>query len=429
MSSSSSDSSHLYDSSSSSSPGADAVRRSSRRRSDAFLTDSAHKSPRDGYTSPRNRKAQNSKVVSDLLANITRGTKASERWASLRMAAVTGAPKRVMARALAQRKTHAASPAAGSGRKEDGAIGKTPPKTAFHAMLQALAKDQKTKQRDRATAALELNPEQRHRMYPPLVHFPAKPPGRSVPVPSHRRMTRDRVHGMVKFSTVAAGERHSAAITASGKLFVWGGGEDGVLGVGTQAGYSVPVLVRDLSRLVVTGVACGDAHTLACTSDGMAFAWGSNRHGQLGISPDAFLVAASPMAVEPLNHELVTDVAAGEGHSLFLTAGMTLWSTGDNRGGQLGLGDRQPRFVPECVTRGLHNTAKVFGVAAGASHSACVDNRGICYTWGYGANGRLGHGDTNDRLEPTPVAAFAKLRSKYTFLLRDVSTKVAEARR
>ena len=80
-------------------------------------------------------------------------------------------------------------------------------------------------------------------------------------------------------------------------------------------------------------------------------------------------------------------------------------------------------------TRGLHNTAKVFGMAAGASHSACVDNRGICYTWGYGANGRLGHGDTNDRLEPTPVAAFAKLRSKYTFLLRDVTTKVAEARR
>jgi hypothetical protein len=44
----------------------------------------------------------------------------------------------------------------------------------------------------------------------------------------------------------------------------------------------------------------------------------------------------------------------------------------------------------------------VFLVAAGPSHCLAITLPGDAYTWGAGANGRLGHGDSHSR--PTPTA-------------------------
>ena len=41
--------------------------------------------------------------------------------------------------------------------------------------------------------------------------------------------------------------------------------------------------------------------------------------------------------------------------------------------------------------------------AAGRSHSAAVTEDGALWTWGYGGNGQLGHGDEEDHLVPTLV--------------------------
>ena len=42
-------------------------------------------------------------------------------------------------------------------------------------------------------------------------------------------------------------------------------------------------------------------------------------------------------------------------------------------------------------------------VVCGADFTMAVDDKRDLYSWGLGAYGNLGHGDTNNRSEPTPV--------------------------
>ena len=53
---------------------------------------------------------------------------------------------------------------------------------------------------------------------------------------------------------------------------------------------------------------------------------------------------------------------------------------------------------------GVHVT----GMAAGAHHTLALSDAGHLYSWGLGGNGRLGHGDTEPRLLPTPIAALVQ---------------------
>ena len=42
-------------------------------------------------------------------------------------------------------------------------------------------------------------------------------------------------------------------------------------------------------------------------------------------------------------------------------------------------------------------------VSAGPSHAVAISIKGDCFTWGSGADGRLGHGDDHNRASPSKV--------------------------
>ena len=46
---------------------------------------------------------------------------------------------------------------------------------------------------------------------------------------------------------------------------------------------------------------------------------------------------------------------------------------------------------------------RVVAVAAGVAHSMAVASDGSVFTWGYGGDGRLGHGDRENQLSPRRV--------------------------
>ncbi len=46
---------------------------------------------------------------------------------------------------------------------------------------------------------------------------------------------------------------------------------------------SKPELIESLNNEQVIDISCGGSHSLALTIDGQVYAWGENKYGQLGI--------------------------------------------------------------------------------------------------------------------------------------------------
>ena len=96
------------------------------------------------------------------------------------------------------------------------------------------------------------------------------------------------------------------------------------------------------ARRAERAVAAGGRHTLAVSTEGRLFAWGQSA-GALGTDA-AMLPRASPRnpleltASGPGAGAYVHSVAAGAEHSIVTTAGGEVWSWGTNANGQLGVG-------------------------------------------------------------------------------------------
>lgn len=105
---------------------------------------------------------------------------------------------------------------------------------------------------------------------------------------------------------VAFGERHFAALTSLGRVYLWGNNERGRLGVlPHQAVVSVPTLLD--TNLRFKAVACVDGGVLALSRDGVLWVWGKNSSGSLGLPVGEPPVYARP---RPLNMPQITEITA-----------------------------------------------------------------------------------------------------------------------
>eukprot|EP00741_Cyanophora_paradoxa_P012699 tig00020616_g12269.t1 len=207
----------------------------------------------------------------------------------------------------------------------------------------------------------------------------------------------------------AAGSVHTVLLTASGEVHGFGSNENGQLGAeaaGEEANarreVPTPLHVHALESQRVLQVACGETHTAVLLDTGVVATWGAGEIGQLGIE-GAAATRNPPRMVKSLKGKFVVRVACGSYHTLFLTATGEVYGCGQNSYGQIGTGakDANPVFVP-ALAKGLWGKP-VTGIAAGEAHSVCVTAGGVVHAWGRNRSGQLGLGDQADRTVPTPV--------------------------
>lgn len=194
---------------------------------------------------------------------------------------------------------------------------------------------------------------------------------------------------------VAASETHTLGLKCDGTLWAWGRNNTGQLGDNSATDQIGPVQIG--AGIHWKYIAAGLGHSMAISADGSVYTWGNNNQGQLGYASSGGYTQL-PKKVSGLNNCI--GLAAGEQHSLVLTANGKVWAFGFNNMGQLGDSTLQSKST--AVEVKLNVTA--LQVQAGSKHSAALGANGICYFWGSNQNGQAGLGTLNPVIIPNRVA-------------------------
>lgn len=215
----------------------------------------------------------------------------------------------------------------------------------------------------------------------------------------------------VSITEVAAGTFQSLALGSDGHVYAWGANAEGQLGNGnTPTAADVPVAVSAgaiPSGVTIAQIAAGGDHSLALGSDGRVYAWGYDGDGEVGNgtttarvdTPAQVLAGAIPAGVS------ITRIAGGSNHSLALGNDGHVYAWGRDGDGELGDATTTDSSVPVAVAAGsVPPGVSITQIAAGDHHSLALGDDGHAYAWGANTFGQLGDGTTTGSSVPAVVA-------------------------
>eukprot|EP01041_Mallomonas_annulata_P000499 gene499-947_t len=153
---------------------------------------------------------------------------------------------------------------------------------------------------------------------------------------------------------------------------------------------------------------------MSFTTTRALYAFGCNDDGQCGVPPKKSHILQSsdsctnvwiPSPVYFPTLVKINSISAGSRHTLALSDAGEVFSWGWGRQGQLGLGQHINVTAPTKIETLFH--CEMRWISAGGIHSACIDSKGYCYTWGSASYGQLGLGD--DVVERSMIATPCKI--------------------
>ncbi|XP_036391381.1 secretion-regulating guanine nucleotide exchange factor isoform X1 [Megalops cyprinoides] len=229
--------------------------------------------------------------------------------------------------------------------------------------------------------------------------------------------------------SVAAGLRHSLAVTGSGHVYQWG------TGLSSQAKRALsphpvpahlvsmePCPVPGLDHVTPCKVAAGASHCVCLTAAGDLFVWGSNKQGQLG-NTGTFIPQPMLLDCTVMGGETVTEIWSGWTHLVAKTDSGRVFSWGRSNYGQLGrpvLGSQSSRLesgnptaedsiLLACIPVEVKTLSGVTQIACGSEHNLAIVG-GCLLSWGWNEHGMCGDGSTTDITQPQPIPALRDAR-------------------
>ena len=216
--------------------------------------------------------------------------------------------------------------------------------------------------------------------------------------------------------SIKSGWEHSIAQDKDKMLYSWGNNSCCQCGFDSNETSNGNVLIpRNISELNdknIIEISCGNEHTLALSSKGEVYSWGSVSDGVLGRSIPKGKENCSGIARPGIidyfikNGIKIRHISSGSIHNLCLDDKSNLYSFGCSKGGQLGLDEKELSSIYKqkennfCVNvPHLINSLKdieIVKISSGEAHNVALSIDGKCYTWGFGSNGQLGLGFCED---------------------------------
>ena len=173
---------------------------------------------------------------------------------------------------------------------------------------------------------------------------------------------------------------------------LWGCGYNyyGNLGLGDIADRKIFTKVTTNADNIKQ-VYCGYSHTFILKNDGTLWGTGNNYSGQLGLGDGHDRYAFTQITT---NIDNIKEVYCGGSYTIILKNDGTLWGCGANGGGQLGLGDTTNRTTFTQITT---NTDNIKDVYCGGSHTFILKNDGTVWGCGHNGYGELGLGNNTNK--------------------------------
>ncbi|CAD6249918.1 unnamed protein product [Miscanthus lutarioriparius] len=218
---------------------------------------------------------------------------------------------------------------------------------------------------------------------------------------------------IVQMPKLKQSEESNAATDALKDIFVWGD----VLGRMSDHGHvsatniSLPRLLKSSQILDVQSIACGEKHAAIVTKQGQVFSWGEENGGRLGHKTSDSV--SDPKIIDSLASTPVKTIAFGAKYTCAVSVSGELYEWGEGVH-SLGFGNNQcqrsPWFPHKLIS--TSDGISVSKIACGQWHTAIVSSTGKLFTYGHGAFGVLGHGDTSSVVQPKEVESLRGLRAK-----------------
>ena len=249
------------------------------------------------------------------------------------------------------------------------------------------------------------------------------------------RMTISDGEGSIPVTNVkaiASGNGYTIVLMEDGSVYGTGDNYDGQLGTGdtnSQSTLTRMTISDGEGSIPVTGVkaiASGDSHTIVLMNNGTLYGTGDNYYGQLGIGESG---NSQTILTPMINETGKTPVAisCGNNHTIVLMSDGTVYGIGSNNDGQLGdltTDDIETTLTPMIMPEipGL----KAIAITTGRYHTVVLMNDGTVYGTGDNEDGQLGNGnyDNQNTLTPmtigdgiTPVTRVSRLFDNDYFLV------------
>lgn len=241
--------------------------------------------------------------------------------------------------------------------------------------------------------------------------------GFSKDVLAQDRATKINLRNIVQ---LAAGKDHVLALDTKGIVYAWGYGEKYQLGRRILERHRLAGLEpASIGLYNVRYVASGDYHCFAVDHEGHVFTWGLNQFGQCAVTKNGALeddlIVTAPTKIDFFDDKDIVQIAAGEHHTLALTAAGQVYVFGRYDMKEVGIAEDK---VPELAFKDAHGRVRAlpvptpldFGdvkikqIGVGSHTSFAIAEDGLLYSWGFADTFAPGLGPLDEDVEvPTKI--------------------------
>lgn len=215
---------------------------------------------------------------------------------------------------------------------------------------------------------------------------------------------------------ISSGGYHCNIITSTGRMFTWGTTYQGSVDDDPILDYSLtsPTDITEQFNLAteetIELITSGSANSAAISSSGRTFIWGRQYYGHYESGGVINTTITNPKDItdefDLKDGEIIQHISLEFTHAFVATSENRIFAWGNNENGQLGDGSLIDKYSPTDITKQfkLGKGESIEQVSLGENHSLVVTSKNRVLSWGWNFVGQLGDGTTTKvRNSPTDI--------------------------